>query len=224
MKYVATQQDRDFLQVLNRLGDEANIHRICAALGVTATAVRQRIERLQDLGLIERRLVKAKRGRPYHIYATTSDGFQQLGDLYHVLAPLLWQAIQKIENEEDRHNLLAQVRDGLVKRYEHKITAENLNERMQQLSTALKDDGFDMECRYDVADDSNSNQQDLPVLSTSSCSFHEIACADKLICELERSVIALLVDADICLKQRCVDGNNCCEFKVESHNRGTINH
>ena len=217
MKYVATQQDREFLQVLNRLGDQANIHRICAALGVTATAVRQRIERLQELGLIERRLVKAKRGRPYHIYATTSAGFQQLGDLYHVLAPLLWQAIQKIENEDDRRNLLAQIRDGLVKRYEHKITAENLPERMQQLSTALKDDGFDMECRIHAVEESDGSNQDLPVLSTSSCLFREIAYADNLICELERSVFAMLVDADICLKQRCVDGNNCCEFQVGSH-------
>jgi len=180
--------------------------------------------------LIERRLVKAKRGRPFHIYETTPAGFQQLGDLYHVLAPLLWQSIQKIESEDARRSILKQIRNGLVKRYEHKITAETLSERVQQLSEALKDDGFDMGCQMQTRQVQTRQTQancesdigyahELPVLTTSSCSFREIACEDRSICDLERSVFELLIDADICLKQRCVDGNNCCEFEVVGHNQ-----
>ena len=51
-----------------RGGEAWGVGELTELLGVTATAVRQRIERLLEMGLIEREKVVAGRGRPTFRY------------------------------------------------------------------------------------------------------------------------------------------------------------
>ena len=62
-----------YLLSLLRDGRTLSIDELKEGLGVTATAVRQRIERLLASGLIEREKVVAGRGRPIFRYRLTVD-------------------------------------------------------------------------------------------------------------------------------------------------------
>ncbi|NOX55177.1 MAG: MarR family transcriptional regulator, partial [Planctomycetes bacterium] len=73
--------DRQLLQQLHRLGS-ATVSQLCAELGVTATAVRQRLLRLQSAELVTREAVRSGRGRPRYVYRLTDAGLRSLGDNY----------------------------------------------------------------------------------------------------------------------------------------------
>ena len=87
--------DREFLGELKGL-KSASVSQLCEALGVTATAVRARLNRLQAAGFVERRAVPTDRGRPKHEYTVTNEGHSSLGDNYGELALVLWRELSKI--------------------------------------------------------------------------------------------------------------------------------
>ena len=112
MKTVLEHSDGQFLNELHRIGPQT-VQDICAAIGVTATAVRQRLVRLQGSGFVARDLVRRGRGRPHHVYRVTDKGLRQLGDNYGDLALILWREIRNIPNAEIRQAITTRVRDAL---------------------------------------------------------------------------------------------------------------
>src|SRR3954452_24671283 len=95
MKIAIEPGDRTFLERLHQLGG-GTIQDICADLGVTATAVRQRLVRVQETTLVARSLVRTARGRPHHTYRVTDAALRALGDNYADLAMILWRELRNI--------------------------------------------------------------------------------------------------------------------------------
>lgn len=196
--------DRQFLEQLHRLAS-ATVQEICAELGVTATAVRQRLQRLQSLEFVERELVRSGRGRPHHAYYVTEAGLKRLGDNYEDLALILWRELRQIEEPDIRERIVNRIRDAFVDRYQRTVHGNSLNQRMAELQTALVDRGFDVEF-----DDSGR----LPILRENNCPYLEIASSDPTICELEQAVYERVLGGRITLTQCCLDGHRCCEFEA----------
>src|SRR4249920_3825489 len=88
--------DRSIVDFLRRRG-EATVAEMTELLGVTATAVRQRLTRLMEQGLIERQSEAAGRGRPTHRYSLTPAGVRSAGNNYDQLAQVLWDEVRAIE-------------------------------------------------------------------------------------------------------------------------------
>ena len=75
--------DKALLDYLRRHGD-ARISDLVAETGVTATAVRQRIQRLMADGLIERTAETMGRGRPNHRYSLTEKGERRPAIIFRI--------------------------------------------------------------------------------------------------------------------------------------------
>lgn len=195
--------DLAFLRELHRL-HEANVHDLCAALGVTATAVRQRLVRLQRQGLIDRTAVRAGRGRPHHKYVVTDLGQRELGDNYAELALLLWDELQQIEEPAVRTHVLGRMQDRMVQHYGGRLTGRTLPERMKQLRGVLHERGFLVEI---------DQRGDLPVLRERHCPYHDLAARDGAICDLEQKVFEQMLGSPLVLTQCCRNGDDCCEFQ-----------
>jgi predicted ArsR family transcriptional regulator len=207
MKTVLDPHDRQFLEHLHRLGS-VSVQEMCGDLGVTATAVRQRLGRLQALGFIERETSRAGRGRPHHVYFVTEAGRRQLGENYAELALILWQEIRNIEEPDVRRRITGRIRDALVSRYGRETEGEPLSRRMGRLGEVLAQHGFDVE---------TDASGPLPILRENNCPYLELASADPAICELEQSVFEQVLGTRIVLTHCCLDGHHCCEFQaVES--------
>lgn len=198
-------RDREFLQRMHRLGG-GTVQEICEELGVTATAVRQRLSRLQGMGLVAREVVREGRGRPHHVYQPTVTGLRELGENYADLAMTLWRAVRQIEPVEVREQVLSSVRQEMVRRFRGSVHGESLSDRFVELGGELAEHGFDVEV---------DTSGELPVLRGNNCPYLELATADSGICELEQAVFAEVVGAPVKLSQCCLDGSNCCEFEVE---------
>ncbi len=204
MKPALDSSDRQFLDSLHRMGP-VTVHDICKAMRVTATAVRQRLLRLQAKQLLRRQPIKGQRGRPHYTYAVTERGVRELGDNYADLALILWQEVNRIPDQGVRTALVERVREALVDRFGRFVGAADLRERMEQLCDVLVGHGFDIEV---------DRSGPLPVLRENNCPYHELASADTSICRLEHSVFERMLDVNIEMTACCLDGHSCCEFQV----------
>lgn len=201
MKTVLEQSDGEFLNELHRLGPRT-VQDICGAVGVTATAIRQRLWRLQASGFVARELVRASRGRPHYVYRVTEKGLRQLGDNYGDLALILWREIRNIPDPEIRRTITSRIRDALAARL-GRFGEGQLNDRLRRLGDSLRSRGYDVEVKSEGA---------LPILRENNCPYQELAEEDRGICGLEREVFEQALGTDVRLTQCCLDGHNCCEF------------
>lgn len=196
--------DRQFLDQLHRDGG-GSVQELCESMGVTATAVRHRLNRLQERRFVDRETIREGRGRPHHVYRVSESGLKEMGDNYTDLATILWKELLYLKEPEIRNRIFSRISDGLTKRYGSSVQGESLASRFEQLSSALGDQGFDVE-----VDESGS----LPILRENNCPYFELASHDSTICDLEQEIFSRVLGTNIALTRSCMDGHNCCEFEV----------
>ena len=109
MSAAVLDSDDTLLNLLRKRGS-VEIHELVEALGVTATAVRQRLGRLMDEGLVCREESERRgRGRPRHSYRLTDQGRRTSGNNYADLVDVLWAEIRAIDDPEIRAGLLKRI-------------------------------------------------------------------------------------------------------------------
>lgn len=204
MKMVLEQSDGEFLNELHRIGP-TTVQDICVAVGVTATAIRQRLCRLQGQGFVSRELVRSGRGRPHYVYRISDKGLRQLGDNYGDLALILWREIRNITDLAIREQITSRIRSALVSRL-GTFSDVLLQDRMKHLGNALQNRGYDVEV--------GSAAGTLPILRENNCPYQELAEEDRGICGLEREVFEQALGTEVRLTHCCLDGHHCCEFEA----------
>ena len=203
MSSFAPNGDGDLLELL-RLEGPMVVSELAGAIQVTATAVRQRLNRLMAQGLIQREAIRAGRGRPKHRYRLTQKGLRLTGSNFVDLALALWQEIGAIEDAELRQTLLGRVVKSLAGRYARQIEGQTVAERMQSLSKLLG------RRRVPFTRDETG---ELPVLTAHACPYPELAEADPGICALEQMLFSELLGRDVELSQCRLNGESRCRFQ-----------
>jgi predicted ArsR family transcriptional regulator len=219
---ISDESDRLLLDHLRR-HPAASVGELGDLLGVTATAIRQRLTRLMAEGLIERQLhhpapadgsddakkadakkTKNGRGRPSYDYRLTDRGRQSAGDNFHDLAEILWQEIREIEEPRVRVGLVKRVAERLAQRYSSQVGGDDVAERMRHLMRLMGE----REVPVDV-----SETNGLPVLTMLACPYPKLAEQDRSICAVEKAMISEIVGQGVRLSECRLDGGGCCTFQ-----------
>ena len=178
------------------------------ALGVTATAVRQRLTRLMAQGYIRRESIEAEgRGRPSHRYELTVDGRRKTGANFADLAIALWTEIREIKDPEVRQGLLRRVSARLAELYRSRVAEGEVSDRMQAIAELFGQRDIPFEVQP-------GRGGELPVLTALACPYPDLAEQDRSICAMERLMVSALLDAGVSLDQCRLDGDSCCTFRV----------
>jgi predicted ArsR family transcriptional regulator len=119
---------------LLRLRDTQGIGELAEALGVTATAVRQRLERLMKGGLVERSTIAKPRGRPAHAYRLTEAGRKLGGDNFRDLAMVLWREIRSVRDPAVRSGLMSRIGSALAETYRLQVTGSGAAARLESVA------------------------------------------------------------------------------------------
>ncbi|WP_442506332.1 helix-turn-helix transcriptional regulator [Novipirellula sp. SH528] len=201
--------DRELLMAM-RSGDTFGIGDLTEQLGVTATAIRQRIERLLELGLLEREKIVAGRGRPTFQYRLTVRGHRRAGANPAELAEAMWQEILAIPDATIRKQLLSSVANRLGSQFATQVNRESdgdpsFETRMQKLSEMLTD-------RHITTEVSHSG--DLPVLDICACPYPSLTDTsdERAMCRLEEQMISEALGRPVHLSSCRLDGDHCCQF------------
>lgn len=206
--------DRDLL-VAMRSGEALGVEELTKALGVTATAIRQRIERLLGQGLVEREKVVVGRGRPTFRYRITLAGNQATGANPSELAGAMWRAILDVDDPDLRDTMLQSVAKKLGKQYADALRClgeedgdPSLESRLQKLSTIMTG----QQIAATVSDDGV-----LPVLDIVACPYPSLtaASADRAMCKLEEQMLSEALGHPVQLSSCRLDGDSCCQFSAK---------
>jgi predicted ArsR family transcriptional regulator len=189
-----------------RVGGGSNINDLQQALGVTATAVRQRLERLMRAGIVARSSQTHGRGRPSHVYALTETGRRIGGDNFRDLALVLWQELRSVGDATVRRGLIARIGASLAKNCRDRVSGQTPRERLEQAATLMRE--RQISCTVTEGVD------ELPVLTTYTCPYPELAEQDRGICAAERLMLQELAGATVQLADCRLDGADCCRFAV----------
>ena len=200
--------DRELLMALRR-SEAMTVGELTESLGVTATAVRQRVERLLDRGLIDRDKVVAGRGRPTYRYRLTVAGHRCLGANPSELADAMWHEILALPDGQLRDRLISAVAARLGRQFSVGDTAEASQEsfegRMRRLAEMLAAREIDSEV---------SRSGGLPVLDIGSCPFPSLTddSDERVMCRLEEQMLSEALGQPVHLSSCRLDGDHCCQF------------
>lgn len=190
---------------LLRKRDSMTVSQLAAAMQVTATAVRQRLNRLLAQGLLQRSTAKSDRGRPSHEYRLTAKGRRQSGANFADLAVALWQEIKEIKDPDVRRGLLQRIAGRLATTYADWIDGETIEEKMQSIVALFADRRIPFEVEGDAS---------LPILTALACPYPELAEQDRSVCAMERQLFSEILGERLRLTKCRLDGETCCTFEL----------
>ena len=190
---------------LMRKCDSMSVAELSASLGVTATAVRQRLTRLMSQGYVDRLVAGSGRGRPSHRYSLTESGRRKSGANFADLAVALWQEIRQIKDPEVRRGLLQRIARRLVDLYADQVKGDTAVEKLQAIGDLLGE-------RHIPVTIDEAGQ--LPVLTVWACPYPELAEQDRSICAVERMIFAELIGDSVRLDKCRLDEGHCCTFQL----------
>lgn len=177
------------------------------ALDVTATAVRQRLDRLVEVGLIERRKEGVGRGRPQYRYWLTALGMRYSSVSYADLASALWAEIMELPNPSLRTRIVRRVARRMSREFSECIDPKSSIE--QRLGVIV---GELARRKVPASLDAGG---DFPVLQVLACPFPDLAVSgrDRHVCEMEQEMISQAVGYSVTLDCCRLDGHEHCQFR-----------
>jgi predicted ArsR family transcriptional regulator len=195
--------DREMIGLLRSTPD-MTIGQLVEDMGVTATAVRQRLNRLMALGMVDRSQTSEGRGRPSHHYELTEKGRKSLANNLGDLAVVLWQEVQRIADEETRQRVISGAVQRLAEKYEADVHGETTEERMKSISQLFARQQIPIS--YEISDG-------LPIIKVSGCPYPTLAADNRQICEMEKQLLAKIIGGPIDRCQCQQDGDACCSYQ-----------
>ncbi len=219
--------DRSLLELLGRQGG-MSVAELIEALGVTATAVRQRLDRLTAAKLIDRVEVRSdagSRGRPAHQYVLTGLGRESLGNNLNDLARAIWSELRAVKDENTRAQIIEGVSRRMAELYQARISGATVEERMESLAACLNANDVMVSLKRPASGDCQSHNdksvasdKDLPVLVINGCPYPGLAGGEQHdICDMEQAMFSNLVGIPMALKEcKCHSPQGTCTFVVET--------
>ena len=188
---------------------EMTISELADQLKITATAVRQRLGRLMDAKLVQRKAVTGGRGRPSHRYSLTSLGRRQMGSNFADLALALWEEVRAIPDPDIRRGLLKRIAGRMAESYktDSQSLANTARGRMQVIAEIFGDRKIPI---------SVGNKGELPILTAKCCPYPDLAEQDRSICAMEKMMFSEMVGEKLSLTECRLDGGTCCTFELSS--------
>lgn len=198
--------DQAVLDLLRR-SEGLTVQELIDRLEVTATAVRQRLDRLVQVDLIERRKVVAGRGRPQFRYFLTSLGMRYASASYSGLALALWQEVMDLPSASMRQRILRRVGRRMGVEMKGQVPdGATLTQRLSAVANMLT--------QHRVPAGVHQSG-DLPVLQVHACPYPELSKLDghRSLCELEQEMLSEAVGQPMHLDSCRLDGHSMCQYR-----------
>jgi len=174
-------------------------------LGLSSSAVRLHLQRLQSEGLVDYEKQRKGVGRPIRVYTLTEKARVAMGTRSEALALTLLDEMWKLEGREKMRLLLDRVSQRLAAEYSGRVRSSNLYRRVEELQRELAQEGVvaDVHLRGDTI-----------VIHEYTCPYHELAQEHRAICEMEEAVISRVLGSSATLSECMMDGAQGCVFEV----------
>jgi DeoR family suf operon transcriptional repressor len=184
---------------------KASIKDVAADLGVTTSAVRLHLAQLQASGALRAEKIREGVGRPYYAYSLKPEAHNLFYKDYGDLTRLLLAEVIETQGPEALQAVLGRVGDRLASKYRAQVPGQDLAERVQAWADLLDQRG--------VAVQFERTGEGF-VLREYGCPYQNVAVESRAVCEMERQVMARLLESGVRLTRCVLDGHRGCEFAI----------
>jgi DeoR family suf operon transcriptional repressor len=188
-----------------QLRGQASIKDVAADLEVTPSAVRLHLTQLQASGAVHAERVREGVGRPYYIYSVTPQAHNLFYKDYGELTRLLLEEVSEIQGPDALQDVLRRVGDRLADAYRDQIGGQELADRVRAWTELLDQRGVTVEIEKVAGG---------YVLREYGCPYQNVAVENRAVCEMERQVMARLLESGVKLTQCVLDGHRGCQFSI----------
>jgi predicted ArsR family transcriptional regulator len=192
-----------------QLRGQASIKDVASDLGVTASAVRLHLTQLQASGAIRADKVREGVGRPYYVYSVTPQAHNLFYRDYGDLTRLLLEEVTENQGPDALQAVLQRVGDRLADMYRDQIWGRELSDRVRAWVELLDQRGIAVEIE---------KTKEGYVVREYGCPYQNVAVESRAVCEMERQVMARLLESGVKLTQCMLDGHRGCQFTVSDRN------
>ena len=88
-----------------------------------------------------------------------------------------------------------------------KLAGMNLSEKIKEVSSIMQSLGFETVL-------SDGEGESLPTISARNCIYHHLAKEFEEVCQLDRSLLEVLLDSEIDHEECIIRGGEVCKFKI----------
>ena len=187
----------------------ASIKDVASELGVTTSAVRLHLTQLQANGAIRAEKVREGVGRPYYVYSVTPQAHNLFCRDYGDLAKLLQEEVGETQGTEALQGVLRRVAGRMAALYREQVGGFALSDRVNAWAELLDQRGIAVEIE--------STPEGF-VLKEYGCPYQNVALENRAVCEMERQVMARLLESGVKLTQCVLDGHRGCQFVIGQEN------
>jgi predicted ArsR family transcriptional regulator len=184
---------------------EASIKDVAADLGVTPSAVRLHLTQLEASGAVRAKKVREGVGRPYYVYSVTPEAHNLFYKDYGDLARLLLQEVAETQGSAALQRVLGRVSDRLAEIYRDQVGGQALADRVRSWADLLDERGISVEI---------VKTAEGYVIQEYGCPYQNVAVENRAVCEMERQVMARLLESGVKLTQCVLDGHHGCQFAI----------
>ena len=188
---------------------KASIKEVASDLGVTTSAVRMHLAQLQASGAIRADKVREGVGRPHFAYSLTPEAHNLFYKDYGDLARMLLEEMTETQGPDALETVLGRVGARLANKYRDQVPGQDLAGRIQAWAELLDQRGVAVEFE---------RTGEGFVLREYGCPYQNIAIESRAVCEMERQVMARLLESGVKLTQCVLDGHRGCQFTIVEGN------
>jgi predicted ArsR family transcriptional regulator len=188
-----------------QLRGKASIKEVATDLGVTASAVRLHLTQLEASGAIRSEKVREGVGRPYHVYSVTPQAHNLFYKDYGDLARLLLEEVVATQGPEALQEVLQRLSGRLADMYRDQVWSQELAGRVGAWAALLDQRGISVKIKKT---DQGYELQEY------GCPYQNVAVENRAVCEMERQVMARLLESGVALTRCVLDGHHGCRFSI----------
>ncbi|MBM3139234.1 MAG: winged helix-turn-helix transcriptional regulator [Candidatus Rokubacteria bacterium] len=208
------ERTRDELMQLLHARRDCSVAELAQAVGVSEGSIRRHMDRMVADGLVTARLARQPRGRPVTRYALSEAGeevnsashYARLLDrLYPALTGLRMDDLAGLDGPAVLERLFAEVAVVRAREHASEVRAERLEERVEEVTVALREEGILSEAR---------DEGDAFRLRNVGCPYRSCAEDHHAPCDADRRTIELLLGAPVIQLSTVAGGGASCEYLV----------
>ncbi len=189
-----------------------SLNELAEEIGISKMAVLNHIQKLEAQGLVERRLVKTRVGRPYYKFGVSENS--KVG-----MAPSDLSMLDELVDYLDSKGHEEVVKDFLRKRYgqvrldyEKKLSKVSPERKVEELAKLREQENYFPELKTGGKDNYELLEYNCPIFS--------ISRKFGIACSLETQLFSSVLGRDVSSTHRQVDGSDVCKFLIKKEIKG----
>ena len=184
----------------------ANLSEIAGAAGISKMAALKHLRQLEDRGLVERKIVKAKVGRPYYSFSYTDAAKSDFHNSDSTMLNSLIDFLRAKGHDEIVEEFLKSRYEDYRRRYEAELGSTDAEDRIRKLAAIREGEDYMPEL-HKVSENTYE-------LLEKNCPIFKIAKNYPLACSMEQRMFSGVLGMEVDTTHRQSEGSGVCRFLI----------